>query len=68
VFSNEKYFEYKISIQEEHKNNIILYQQIRHALVHVGGVIDAHFLSSVAKGGVHTKYKAGDKIALGKED
>lgn len=64
----KKYFEHEIAIKEECKNHIILYQQIRHALVHTGGTIDARFLSLVAKGGVCTEYKVGEKIALGKED
>lgn len=70
ILSNFKnYFNKEIKLESDLQKKLCFYLEIRHLLVHKGGVVDKKFINSTKVLGANIKnYKAGDTVEIKSSD
>lgn len=65
----KEYFGLDIVLNDDVQKKIIFYQQVRHIIVHKGGIIDESFISATSYKRANIRnLKVGDKVNLEEED
>ncbi len=70
ILNNFKnYFNKEIELEGDLRKKLCFYLEIRHLLVHKGGVVDKKFINSTKVSGANIKnYKAGDTVEIKSSD